>query len=73
MSMPATALFAAACVATRAARNRRRVQQALRVAAITVFLSFAQLTIINAFPPAWRIVFWGLIAAAAMWFYESIA
>ena len=64
-------LFVAACVATRAARNHRRLQQSLRVVAITVFLAYAQLTIIGAFPPAVRIVFFGVLTAALMWFYET--
>ena len=73
MSAATTVLFAAAAVATRAARNHRRVQQSLRVAAITIFLSFAQLTVIGAFPPVERIVFFGVLASVAMWFYETAA
>jgi hypothetical protein len=73
LGMPAAAiaLFTAAAVATRAARNHRRVQQTLRVVAVTVFLSYAQLTIIGAFPPLDRLVFFGAISAVAMWFYET--
>ena len=71
MGVGVTALFALACIATRAARNHRRVQQTLRVAAITIFLSYAQLTIIGAFPPVDRIVFFAAITGAAMWFYET--
>jgi hypothetical protein len=72
MSVATTALFAAACVATRAARNHRRTQQTLRVVAITVFLSYAQLTVVGAYPPAARLVFFGVLTSAAMWFYETI-
>jgi hypothetical protein len=68
---PVIPLFALACVATRAARNHRRVQQSLRVVAITVFLGYAQLTIIGAFPPTARLVFFGVLTATAMWFYET--
>jgi hypothetical protein len=67
------AVFVAACVATRAARNHRRLQQTLRVVAITVFLGHAQLTIIGALPPLARLVFFGALTAAAVWFYETAA
>jgi len=53
-------------VATRATRSRRRVHQALRVVAIAVFLSFAEVTFMLAFPPVVRLAFSGAIAGTAV-------
>jgi hypothetical protein len=70
MHAATTALFAAACVATRAAWSRRRLQQTLRVAAATIYLSFAELTFTVAFPPLARIVFYGVLVGAIVALYE---
>ena len=66
----AAALWVIAAVATRAARNHRRLQQTLRVAAATVFLSFAELTFTVAFPPVVRLVFYGVLVGAVILLYE---
>ena len=70
MSPATCALFVAACVATRAARNRRALQQTLRVAAIALFLSFAEVTFMVAFPPVVRLVFFAALAGGAVALYE---
>ena len=70
MTPSTTLLFVACSVATRAARSRRRLQQALRVAAATVFFSFAELTFVVAFPPAVRLVFFGVLIGAVVLLYE---
>jgi hypothetical protein len=71
MSATTAVLFVAAAVATRAARRHRRVQQTRRVVAATVFLSFAEVTFMIAFPPVDRLVFFGAIVGAAIALYES--
>jgi hypothetical protein len=71
MSTRWNALFVVACVATRAAKNHRRLQQTLRVAAATLFLSFAEVTFLVAFPAVDRIVCFGAIVGTAVVFYES--
>ena len=67
------ALFAAGCVATRAARNHRRVQQTLRPLTVALFLTYGPVTIATPFPPSWRFVFYGVIAGSAVCLYEWAA
>ena len=70
MGFGTTTLFVLGCVATRAARNHRLLQQTLRVAAATVYCSFAELTFTVAFPPAVRLVFYGVLIGTIVALYE---
>jgi hypothetical protein len=70
MGRGTTALFVVGCVATRAAKNHRWLQQTLRVAAATIYFSYAELTFTVAFPPIVRLVFYGVIIGAVVALYE---
>ena len=68
--LPLGALFAAGCVATRAACNHRRVQQTLRPLTAAFFFAFGLPTIVTAYPPTVRFVFYAVLLCSGVWLYE---
>ena len=70
MPFPTGPAFVALCVATRAARNRRRLQQTLRTVAAAVFFTYGPVTIVTAFAPAVRLVFFSVLVGSALALYE---
>jgi uncharacterized membrane protein YccC len=62
--------FVAGAVATRAARNHRRLQQTLRVATASVFFTYGPVTVATPFPPTWRLVFFATLIGGAIALYE---
>jgi hypothetical protein len=68
--VPAGTLFAVGLVGMHAARARRRLHQTLRALVVALFFAYGLPLIVTPFAPAVRLVFYLVLAGAAVTLYE---